>query len=676
MSRLARIGLAVLGTIVILAVGVVALLKSDVPRQIAERRATAAAGRPVTIGEIDIGLWPPRVTVTDVKVANMEGGSAENMVEVARAEAVLDLSALLRGKIDIPTLTVEQPKILAERNAEGKANWQLDDPNRPTGAVAPDFPIRRLIVKNGWVRYRDATDGADILAAIDTAPAEGGSAAPLHALGKGTIGGTAVELSATADPLLNLQRREQPYHFKVEASAGKTKAHIDGTFTEPLRIEGLAADIRFDAQNAADLYQLTGITLPPAPPYHLDGKLMRDGTTWRLAPFEARLGRSDLRGRLSLDTGGERPQLVADLDSKLLDIKNILGTDTAQSGITQAREQTQARQRAGEPTRPPPQAPRSTGVIPDAQLPLKRLSTLDANVKLRAERVEAPLLPVDKAQAEIKLENGNLRVSPLRFAIGEGTADFVLVLDARKNPPAYEAAVSLIRLPIGEILRSLERRLNQYEASSGTLGGRIEIRGRGESIKDMLASANGHLGLAMEKGRMGSLLIELIGLDAAESLGIVAMVGNKPVPIRCAIAEFDFVDGTMGSRILVIDTTDTNITGEGSIKFKSEEIFFRITPHPKDVTVLSVRSPITIEGTLAKPQVRIDRTELVARLGAAAALGAALTPLAIPLAFVDIGLGKDSDCAGLSREVQRRIHEDERDAPHPGGHESPAGAPR
>jgi uncharacterized protein involved in outer membrane biogenesis len=220
-------------------------------------------------------------------------------------------------------------------------------------------------------------------------------------------------------------------------------------------------------------------------------------------------------------------------------------------------------------------------------------------------------------------------------------------------------------VPLGEVLRSFERKLQQQQTSVGTLGGRAEIKGRGNSLKAILASSNGHLGLAMEEGQIGLMLLELIGLDAAESLGVL-LAGNKPVPLRCFIADFEFIDGILGSKTFLIDTKDTNVVGEGAVNFKTERIDFRLTPYPKDFSPFSGRSPIVIDGSLNDISIRPETAPLAARLGLAAVLSAVLTPLAAPLAFLDVGLGKDSDCAAFVNDVRARMQQQKRDGPRSG----------
>ena len=97
------------------------------------------------------------------------------------------------------------------------------------------------------------------------------------------------------------------------------------------------------------------------------------------------------------------------------------------------------------------------------------------------------------------------------------------------------------------------------------------------------------------------------------------------------------------------------------MNFKDEKVEFRMAPHPKDFSPLTARTPIDISGLLNNVKIRPEATPLVARLGLATALSAVLTPLAAPLAFVDIGLGKDSDCSAYIREVRGRIEKQKKD---------------
>jgi uncharacterized protein involved in outer membrane biogenesis len=185
----------------------------------------------------------------------------------------------------------------------------------------------------------------------------------------------------------------------------------------------------------------------------------------------------------------------------------------------------------------------------------------------------------------------------------------------------------------------------------GTFGGRIELEGTGRSTAELLGAADGGAVIVMSGGKLSNLLLELVGIDIAEALGFV--IGeDKPVAVRCAVADFKVTDGLLKTQTFVIDTTDTNVTGEGTINLKNEKMDLKLEAHPKDPSLLSARTPVTIGGSMADPKFGIDPKQAVARGAAAVVLGALLTPLAALLPMIELGLGEDSPCHKLITQAQ------------------------
>jgi len=102
----------------------------------------------------------------------------------------------------------------------------------------------------------------------------------------------------------------------------------------------------------------------------------------------------------------------------------------------------------------------------------------------------------------------------------------------------------------------------------------------------------------------------------------------------------------------VIDTTDTQVLGEGTISLVDETLNLTLKPLPKDRSILSLRSPIHIRGTFKDPEVRPDKA-LALRGGAALLLGVLINPLAALIPLIETGPGKDSNCSALFSSAQR-----------------------
>lgn len=101
----------------------------------------------------------------------------------------------------------------------------------------------------------------------------------------------------------------------------------------------------------------------------------------------------------------------------------------------------------------------------------------------------------------------------------------------------------------------------------------------------------------------------------------------------------------------MFDTDVVNVLGGGTIDLKDERLDLTLNPQPKVASIASLRSPLYVAGTLAKPGAGPDTTRLAAKGIGALVLGIIAAPLAIaPL--VETGPGQSSDCGRLIQEAK------------------------
>jgi hypothetical protein len=143
--------------------------------------------------------------------------------------------------------------------------------------------------------------------------------------------------------------------------------------------------------------------------------------------------------------------------------------------------------------------------------------------------------------------------------------------------------------------------------------------------------------------------MEFAGIDGAEILKFM-MRGDQNVVLRCAGAAFDVKQGLMTSRALVFDTEDTVVYGNGQVSLADEAIDLTLHPYPKDMSILSLRSPLRMAGSFASPKLGPDKGALASKAGIVLAL-AAVNPLLGLAATIETGPGKDADCGPALREA-------------------------
>lgn len=600
-----------------------------------ERVVHARTGRELHIaGNLDVKLgWVPTISAERITFSNAPWAKRPLMAKTDKVTLKLELKPLFKRQVRIPAIWLTAPVVNLETGAHG-GNWVFDKQSKSRA----DVQFRSLWVDGGHFEFLDPPKRTDISIAVQSEASKDGGPPPFNAKGSGHWQGAAFTLQGRAESPLALKSRDNPYHVDVHAAAGRTRAHARGTLLDPLRLSDFDLQLALSGANLDDLYPLLGIALPPTPPYSLDGRLTRDidghRTSWHYDRFKGRVGDSDLAGDATFVTGGKRPFLKGRFVSHRLDFDDLAGFigGAPQAGGGESTNPELAEKAARNAAR--------TRVFPDEPYNLQKLRAMDADVTLRATRINAPSLPLDDMDAHLKLDNGLLRLDPLNFGVAGGDIRSTVRMDARESPIRTNARISARGLNLGRLMPKAEL----VKQAIGRVGGEATLAGSGNSIAAILGSSDGSVALGMGRGQISNLVMELAGLDVQESLKFL-ITGDKRIPIRCAFGDFGVSNGIMNSRALAFDTTDTIIVGEGQISLRDETLNLKLRPRPKDRSLFSFRSPLYITGTFKQPAFHPDMKRVGLRAALALVLGHIAPPAAL-LATLELGPGKDANCGG------------------------------
>src|SRR6185503_2110635 len=337
-------------------------------------------------------------------------------------------------------------------------------------------------------------------------------------------------------------------------------------------------------RSMSDLYDIINVALPETPSYVTEGRLLREGTLVRYEKFTGKVGSSDLSGSIQIDTGGKRPFMQGDLQSKVVDLADlgvVVGT----------------------------QKPREDGVLPDAPFDPARWDSIDADVRIKAGTIERPKqLPLQNLSARIQMKDRVLTLNPLEFGIAGGKFAGPVRLDGRKDTIRADLQMRVQKLQLAELFPTIQ----SNKASVGDIGGLVELAGSGNSVAQMLGSSNGKIGFFMDGGEISRFMMELVALDLW-GVARVKLKGDEPVEIRCAVADFSVKDGVMNTNAFLFDTPVVKIEGGGTINLKTEEMDLKLNPKPKDSSVASLNSPLYVRGTFSQPKPSPDMGRLAVK---------------------------------------------------------------
>jgi AsmA family protein len=554
----------------------------------------------------------------------------------------------------MPELTVDRPVANLEPGPSGVPNWVL--PGGEDGGAPPE--IQQLTINDGKAKLRHPKLKVDVDLAIHTEPDPKGGQSQVVISGKGKYADAPTRINLRAGSLLYLQQAEIRYPVSFDWVVGETQVKLTGMVQNPANFAGLDGTLDLRGPDLDKLYPLIRIPLPPSPPYHIAGKITYTDKQVRFERFTGTLGGSDLAGNLRVDTSGERLRMDGELSSEkvlLEDLAGFIGGVPGKEGV--APQPRPARGKAGKPPaesaerkQERAQAREEPRLLPTSPINLEKLNTADVHVTYRGKRIETESIPLDNLQTKLDLENGRLRLHPLNFGIGEGTIAMNLDIDGRAAPPKVATDVDFRNVDLKRIMRETK----MFEGE-GRIGGRAKVISTGHSLAEILGGGDGSLTLAMTGGSMSAILVELTGIDLGEALGLSVADPKKQYPIRCMLLDTPLQQGVLKTKLLLIDTTDTLILGEGTVDFRDERIRLRLEPRPKDVSILTFRTPIDIGGTLKSPTARPDVAITAGRIAAMVGLGVIATPVAALIPTIELGLGQDSDCAGLTAAAQGKV---------------------
>ena len=630
----------------------------------ASRKATDSSGRQIVTTGIGVDWgWPvTTITLKEVNIANTEGSEEPKMLELPSGEIGVDVSQLIRFKIAFSDIILDQPKLVLEKDKEGKGNWDFSNNAKgaaATDAVTPekdsDIPqIGRILIRDGNLRYRDEVKKTDLQMAISNFSGKAKEAESLVLHGKGSYGGFPMKLEVTGGNLDQLRENKVPYPVDAEFVAGKTSIAAKGTIEDIVNFEGVNLNLTIKGDNAADLFPLTGIVLPPTPPYDITGKLgySKADQRYDFTGFKGKLGDSDLSGDVHWDTSKERPKLSGNFVSEKLDMDDLAGFVGAPPSTKPGETASEAQKAAAAALDKDP------FVIPDVPLDISRVAAMDADVTFQGKEIANKGVPLDNFLMHITLDNKLLEIKPVKFGSAQGDITAHIKVNARKEPVDITMDTTFHKLPLARFFAGMSETLGTENVTKGNIGGLARLQGQGKSMREFLGSSNGTVGLGMQGGQLSHIIVEAMGLDVTEAVGFF-LSGDKPTPVRCVIADFGVKNGKMKSNAIVLDTNDTNIEGEGMLDFKTEKMDFTLRPHPKDKSILTLRSPLHVRGTLKSPSPSIDKTSLIARAAAGVALALA-TPVAALLATIEPGQGEDSPCVALLGELKQDIGDNKR----------------
>ena len=544
-----------------------------------------------------------------------------------------------------------------ERRADGLGSWQFGKtPMAGLEGSTQPMPVPLfgdLQLTSGLLHYNDVLMPLDLEARLSL-EAAAASNPVLRVDGSGHYRKLPFKIELTSSGALPWQASGDhpipdglvdtteavPVALTLNATVGRASLAFKGSATDALRLNGLTGRFSVKGPSLAAMGDPVGVTLPTTAAFRTDGRLVRQGKTWRVVIDDATVGASRLSGAFTYEAGLSVPTLSGRLSGSrllLVDLGPVVGTTNGKATV------------------------KTTGalVLPSRPFDLAALRAMNANVLIDIAEVDLNtrwLEPLRPLHTHLQLKDGVLMLDNLDARTAQGALKGNVRLDGRGTKALWRAALRWDSVKIERWLRQA-RAANLPPFVSGQLNGRATLEGQGRSTAEILATLKGQVHTELRDGAVSHLLIEAGGLDLAQGLGVM-LKGDDALPLQCAVADLAIDGGVLRPRVMVLDTTDSTVWLEGSVSLATEALDLRAVVAPKDFSPLALRTPLEVRGSLGQPVVSLEKGPLGVKL-ATSVLLAFLNPLAALIPLMDPGdaMAAQRSATGCQNLMQRSLNQ-------------------
>lgn len=475
-----------------------------------------ATGRELVLdGPISLSLLPtPTVSVQGVKFLNVPGSKNPNMVEVKSVTVKPSLLGLLGGNIEVGEVTLVEPRVVLEIDAQGRPNWEFAPsvaeakPAAPKSGPARPLSLGRLTIDNGTLSFSDSKAGVSVVAEKANLSASVGSIDGPYALAGGaTVNGSPLKLDLAVGA-----RGTGGHNTDVSLEAGGGKLTFKGTLSElgpAAKAVGVASVSADSLTNfVGTLIRLAGQPEPALPPllagkFTFDGGIEASQTAFAAKNFKIALGQDSGSGNLAVEL---KPRLSVEgkVAVPKLDLDKWLAAMDRPATPTAA-----APPAANRPAAAPPAPAASSGSL---------LGDIGAKLAFEVGEVIYNKKPVRNLVLELESRAGAVAVPKLT-----ATLPGDMVLQARSTMtgdaarPQVSGDFSLIGPKLRETLAWLEVDVSSVPASKLQ---KLSLKGRMASTGGNVTVSDAAFELDDLKGTGGVVVTFGVPLSVVTSLNI------------------------------------------------------------------------------------------------------------------------------------------------------------
>jgi uncharacterized protein involved in outer membrane biogenesis len=540
------------------------------------------------------------------------------MAKIKRFEAVVSITPLLSGAVEIRRVILEGAEILIEKNKAGKGNYEFaakgkagakkaqkkaSTQSASNGGGDLNLVVQAVTIKNAKLTHKDHNAPQALVLSLANFTVKGkGKSDPLEIALKGAYNKAKFQANGKLGSPAELLKPTKPWPIDLTAEAGGATVEVKGSIGNPQKASGINISLNIDGKDLSDLSEVTQSPVPPLGPYSVAAKIAGDvAKSISLSGIKVKVGSSALAGKLNIVLAG-RPRVVGGFQSDMLNLADFTKTANGAPAASGGGKTGAAAPSGG--------AAKGQYVIPDTPLPVAGLKAVDADLEFDIKKLIAAPTAVENIHATLRLNNGNLKVTPVKMTLAGGTIAAGLQLNASGRVPVLKTNLSVKNMSLSK----LSTQMGQKDVMDGDVNVALNLAGNGSSPRKIASGLNGNFEFTLGKGKIKTETMEaMMGGFMTSITKLIA--GNKPVytVINCGVKKLEIRNGLSTSKAMEFDADWIALVGGGTVNLKNEKIDYGVNPDIK-LGGRSTKAPVKINGTLANPGYTVDALALAGQV--------------------------------------------------------------
>jgi len=462
---------------------------------------------------------PMQATLADVSLSG--SASADASVTPARFDLALatrdsNLGNLAKVLLGMPGVKGELGRFALRISARGDRGSELMD----------SLDVR-LDVGHSKLTYGNGKNERPVRFTLDKLSLALPARKALHAKVKGSLLNKAFSAKLRGDSLSNIMRQARaPFDFELQAGSARAQMHAD--LQSPTENSSSNVAFALSAPHSGEIADWLGLKPGADAVVSMRGNFQASKTSWHLADFNLKLGRSDVSADVLSTSENGKPLIKLQLTGDLID------ADQLRSLLPKAKKTA-------------PAATLSAKNMIDIPILPTGINLVDADIMVRIKRIaSASPLAVQDVHFDGRIRDGMMYASPFAANVAENAFSGAIQLDFRSQQPRSILWLATDNVDIGGVLKKLGIASDvdadvahlglQLDMHSSRLGELLEhselafeFDGGHLTLHD--ANSGGKMRIELEKGELESAAGENVYLN------LLGKFDNVPVSINVETAK-------------------------------------------------------------------------------------------------------------------------------------------